>query len=76
MLREVLKIGNRTYLQIAELRELLAALIQSTEVGLGLVVNYSVGSDVASLSKRLSAGFALEWPFPGVSSLMSLREYS
>lgn len=65
--------ARRTYLEIAELGELLAAVIKATEVGLGLIVHDFVRSDVAALGKSLSADFALVWSFTGVSTFMGLE---
>lgn len=62
-----------TYLEIAELSELLATFIQATEVGFGLVMHDLVRSDVASLGKSLSADFTLVWSFTGVSTFVGLR---
>lgn len=60
------------YLKIAELCELLAAVIEPAEVGLGLIVDDLVGANVPSLGESLPADFALVWTFSSVSSFMGL----
>lgn len=60
-------------LEIPELGELLAAVVESTEVRLGLIVYDLVGSYVAALREAFSADFALVWSFTSVSSLVSLE---
>jgi hypothetical protein len=66
------KMGDGTYFEIAELSELLAAVVKSAKVGLGLIMHNLVGSYVATLCESLSADLALVWPFPGMPSLVSL----
>lgn len=67
-----MRIGDGTYFEIAELSELLAAVVESAEVGLGLIVYDLVGSYVATLCESFPADFALVWSFTSVSSLVSL----
>jgi hypothetical protein len=61
------------HLEITELRELLTAFIETTEVGLGLIVNDLVGADVPALGKSLPANFALVWTFSGMPSFVCLE---
>lgn len=61
------------YFEIAELRELLAAVIEPAEIGLGLIVDNLVGADVPPLGESLPTNFALVWTFSSVSSLMCLE---
>jgi hypothetical protein len=61
------------YFEISELRELLATVIKTTEVGLGLIVDDLVGADVPALSESLPADFAMVWTFSSVSSFMCLE---
>lgn len=49
---------NRTYLEVAKLRELLAAAIESTDVGLGWVMDNHMRSNIASLSESFVATWA------------------
>ena len=64
------KIG--AYFEIAELSELLAALVETTAIRLCLIVNDLVGADVAALCELLAADFALVWTFARVSSFVCL----
>jgi hypothetical protein len=66
---------NRTNLEIAELGELFAALIETAEVGLGLIVDDLVGTYVSTLGKSLAADFTSVWAFSGVPSFVSLSRY-
>lgn len=63
---------QRTNLEIAELGKLLATVIESAEIRLGLIVNDLVGPYVSALSKTFPADLALVRSFSSVSSLVSL----
>lgn len=70
--REKMRNGESAYLEVAELRKLLATVVESAEVRLGLFVHDLMSSYVATLSKEFSADFTPIWPLPSVSSLVSL----
>ena len=61
------------YLEIAELRKLLAAVIETTEVGLRLIVDDLVGANVPALGEPLPTNFALVWAFSSVPSFVGLE---
>ena len=68
------------YFEVAELRELLAAVIETTEIGLRLIVDDLMGADVSSLGEFLPTDFALVWTLSSVppfvrlsSSLVKIR---
>lgn len=62
-----------TYFEIAELRELLAAVIETAEVRLGLIVDDFVGADISALGESLSTDFAMIWTLSSMPSFMSLQ---
>jgi hypothetical protein len=62
-----------TYFEIAELRELLAAIIETAEVGLRLIVNDLVGADLPALRESLPTDFTMVWAFSGVPSFVCLK---
>ena len=64
------KIG--AYFEIAELRELLAAVVETTAIRLCLIVDDLVGADVAALCEFLAANFALVWTLACVPSFVCL----
>lgn len=61
-----------TYLEISQLGELLAALVEPAGEGLDLLVHDLVRSYVAALGEFLAANVAGIWPFAGVTSLVCL----
>lgn len=63
------------YFEITKLRELLAAVIETTQVGLGLIVDNLVSADIPSLGESLAADFALVWTFPGMPPFVCLEFY-
>ena len=63
----------KTNLEVSELRELLAALIEAAEVWLGLFMDDLVGTNVPTLSESFAADIALVRPLACMASLMSLR---
>jgi hypothetical protein len=65
--------GVEAYFEIAELCELLAAVIEPAEVGLGLIMDDLVSADVPTLGESLPTDFALVWTFSSVSSFMCLE---
>jgi hypothetical protein len=69
----MLKDSDRTYFEITKLGELLAAIIEATEVGLGLFVDDFVGADIPTLGKSLPTDFTRVWAFSSVSSFVSLK---
>jgi hypothetical protein len=54
------------------LRELLATVIEATEVWLRLIVNNLVGTNVPALGEPFPADFALVRTFSGMPSFMGL----
>jgi hypothetical protein len=62
-----------TYFEVAELRKLFAAVIESTQVRLGLIVDDLVGANVAALGESLPADFTLVWAFSGVPSFVRFQ---
>lgn len=60
------------YLEIAQLGEFLAAVVEETGEGFCLEVGDLVGADVAALGEALVADVAFEGFFAGVSALMGL----
>ena len=62
-----------TYFEITELRELLAAIIETTEIGLRLIVDDLVGADVPALRESLPTDFTMVWAFSSVPSFMCLK---
>jgi hypothetical protein len=54
---------------------LLAAVIETTQVGLGLIVDDLVGADIPSLGESLAADFAMVWTFPGMPPFVCLEFY-
>jgi hypothetical protein len=64
-----------TYFEVAELRKLFAAVIESTQVRLGLIVDDLVGANVAALGESLPADFTLVWAFSGVPSFVRLESF-
>ena len=66
-----------TYFEIAELRELPAAVIEATEVRFRiLIMNDFVGADVATLGEFLPTGIALVWAFSSVPSFVRLKFFN
>jgi hypothetical protein len=63
-------------LEVAELSELLAALVELARVGLDLLVDDLVGADVAPLGECLVADFARVGSLACVSTFMSLFRIS
>lgn len=61
-----------TYLEIAQLSELLPAVVESASEGFDLLVYNLVGADIASLRKSLSTDVATVGSLSGVTSLMCL----
>ena len=61
-----------TDLEISELCELLAALIKSTQVRLGLLMNNPVGTNIAALSKPFTTDLTVVWPLARMAALMCL----
>jgi len=59
--------------KIAELRELLATVIETTQVGLRLIVDNLVGADVPALGESFPTDFALVWAFSSVPSFVRLQ---
>lgn len=59
--------------EIAELRKLLAAVIETTEVRLGLIVDDLVGADVPALRESLPTDLAMVWTFSSVPSFVRLQ---
>ena len=64
---------GKAYFEIAELRELFATVIETTEVGLGLIMDDLVRADIPSLGESLSADFAVVWALSSVSSFVCLN---
>jgi hypothetical protein len=60
------------YLKIAELGELLAAVVQSASEGLDLLMDDLVRTNVPTLRKGFTTNVALIRAFTSVASLMSL----
>ena len=60
------------YFEIAELGELLAAVVETTQIWLCLIVNDLVGADVAALCELFAALVTLVWTFACVSSFVCL----
>ncbi len=65
--------AEATYLQVAELSELLATIIESTCERLDLLMHNLVSTNIAPLSKRLAANVAAVWSLSSVSPLMCLN---
>jgi hypothetical protein len=65
--------GVEAYLEIAKLRELLAAVIETTEVGLGLIMDDLVGAYIPTLGESLPADFAMIWSFSSMASFVCLE---
>ena len=63
---------TKTNLEVSELGEGLAAVIESAEVWFGLIVNDLVGADVAALGEPLATDIACKWSVTGMSSLVGL----
>jgi hypothetical protein len=61
------------YFEIAELRELLAAVIETAEVGLGLIVDDFVGAYISALGESLPTDFAMIWTFSSMPSFVCLQ---
>jgi hypothetical protein len=72
MLRRKPKSGNVTYLEVSELSELFAAVVESAEIWFGCIVNDLVGANVAALCESLSTDFARVWSFTCMASFMGL----
>ena len=64
--------GNTTNLKVSELSELFAAVIESAEIRLGLVVDDLVGTNVAALSESLATDFAWVWSFTCMAAFVCL----
>lgn len=63
---------GREYLEVPELSEPLATLLESAGKGLGPFMHNLVRTHVAPLRKSSSTFFARIWPFTRVSTLMCL----
>jgi hypothetical protein len=63
------------YFEVAELCELLAALIETTKVGPRLIVDDLMGADIPALSESLPTDFALVWAFSGMPSFVRLKAF-
>lgn len=70
------QMNQKLYLEVAELSELLPALVQSASEGLDLLVDDLVRSNIAALSEGLAANVAVVWSFSGVSPFVSLAGVS
>jgi hypothetical protein len=64
---------SRTYLKVPKLGEWLAAVIESADVWLGLIVDDLMGADIAPLSEFLSTDVARKWSLTSMASLVSLQ---
>jgi hypothetical protein len=64
--------GTISNLEVSELRELLATLIEAAEIWLGLLMNDLVSTNVPTLGESFAANFALVWTFACMASLMGL----
>jgi hypothetical protein len=62
-----------TYLEVSELSELLATIVQSAREGLDLLVNNLVGTNIATLRKGLAADVAAVWALSSMAPLMCLE---
>jgi hypothetical protein len=62
-----------THLEIAELSELFAAVVESAGKGLQLLMDNFVCSHISSLRKGLAADVAVVRPLASVTALMSLH---
>jgi hypothetical protein len=60
------------HLQISQLGEWLAAVVELASVWLGLEVDQSVGSHVSTLSEVLAADVAIVWTLTGMAALVRL----
>jgi hypothetical protein len=65
----------RTYLKIAELGELFAAIVETAQVWLRLIVHDLVSTNISTLSEPFSTDLALVWAFSSVSSFVSLWQF-
>jgi hypothetical protein len=63
---------NRTNLEVSELREELAAVVESAGVGFGLIVDGLVDADIAALCEFLAADIACMWLFTSMAPLVGL----
>jgi hypothetical protein len=63
---------DSAYLQVAQLSELFAAVVELAAEWLDLLVNDLVCSNVATLGKTLSADVTAVWTLPSVSPLVCL----
>lgn len=52
---------------------MLAAVVESTEIGLGLIMDDLVGAHVAALGESFATDFAVVWTFSGMPSLVCLE---
>lgn len=64
--------NKRSYLQISKLRELLPAVVKSTDIRLRFLVRDLVGTNVPPLGEPLVAYFARKGFFSSVTSFVSL----
>jgi hypothetical protein len=60
-------------LKIAELGELFAAIVETAQVWLRLIVHDLVSTNISTLSEPFSTDLALVWAFSSVSSFVSLQ---
>jgi hypothetical protein len=65
---------DATYLQVAQLSELLAAVIELAGEGLDLLMHNFVRSYIATLCEGFTTYIATVGPLPGVAPLMCLTE--
>jgi hypothetical protein len=63
---------DSAYLQVTQLSELFAAVVELAAEWLDLLVNDLVCSNVATLGKTLPADVTAVWSLPSVSPLMCL----
>ena len=64
--------GKRTHLEVSELSEQFAAVIESAEVGLGPIMNDLVGTYIAALGETFPTDLAVIWALSSMSSFMCL----
>ena len=64
---------TRTYLKVPKLGKWRAAVIESADIWLGLIVDDLMGADVAPLSEFLSTDVARKWSLTSMASLMGLQ---
>lgn len=64
---------KKPYLQISQLGELLAAILELAQERLDLFMYNLVCTDITSLGEALATMVARVWAFPSMSSLMCLR---